>query len=170
MKSRYVQYYVEGEDEEKLVNVLKSKLGAIRPGKVQKLNVTAREISDARLRTLSHGTMAVLIFDTDAGNPEILNRNLEKLKKSFPISEIVTIPQVPNLELELVRSCNVKDIKELLNSRSREEFKSDLLRVSNLERKLKEHEFDISLFWSKTPTAPYQNIENQSEKIKIWPK
>lgn len=167
VKSRYVQYYVEGEDEEKLVNVLKSKLGVIKPGKVQKLNVVGREITDARLRTLSRGTMVVLIFDTDAGNLEILNKNIERLKACSSVSEIVTIPQVFNLEEELIRSCDIKNIRELLNSKSREEFKSDFIRVSNLDSKLLEHKFDIKLFWNKSPTSPYQNIENQSTKVKL---
>ena len=79
MKSKFVQYYVEGEDEEKLINVLKTDLKAIRPGKVQKLNVVAHEITNARLMTLRSGTMVVLVFDTDAGNINILNRNLAVL-------------------------------------------------------------------------------------------
>lgn len=166
MKSNYVQYYVEGEDEEKLISILKSKLGVIRPGKVQKLNVVEHEITDARLRTLSRGTMVVLIFDTDTGHVDILNRNLKKLEACSSISEVVTIPQVPNLEGELVRSCNIRNIEALLNSKSRGEFKSDFIRASNLEKKLQEHQFDINLLWSRRPAPPYQDIENQSSKVK----
>lgn len=39
MRTKFVQYYVEGEDEEKLIQTLKYDLGIIRSGKVQKLNV-----------------------------------------------------------------------------------------------------------------------------------
>lgn len=166
VKSKFVQYYVEGDDEKTLVDVLKTKLGVIKPGKVQKLNVVQQEITDARLRTLSRGTMVVLIFDTDTDQLDILNKNLRRLKACSSVSEIVTIPQVPNLEGELIRSCNIRNIKELLNSKSREEFKSDLIRTSNLEKKLQEHQFNISLFWSKEPPAPYQNIANLSAKVK----
>jgi len=162
-----VQYYVEGEDEEKLINILRSKLRVIKPGKVQKLNVVEHEITDARLRTLSRGTMVVLIFDTDTGYVDILNRNLKKLKECSSISEIVTIPQVPNLEGELVYSCNIRNIEALLNSKSKGKFKSDLIHASNLERKLQEQQFDIHLFWSRTPGPPYQDIENQSERVKL---
>ena len=77
MKSKFVQYYVEGEDEEKLVNVLKTQLGLIRPGKVQKLNVVEQEITNIRLRTLKQGTMVVLVFDTDTGNVDILKKNIK---------------------------------------------------------------------------------------------
>ena len=68
MRTKYVQYYVEGDDEEKLVNVLKNELRVIRPGKVQKMNVVQNEFTDMRLRPLLPGTMVVLIFDVDAGN------------------------------------------------------------------------------------------------------
>lgn len=167
MKSRYVQYYVEGEDEDKLIGVLKRELGLIVPGKVQRLNVVEREISDARLRTLARGTMVVLVFDTDTGHVEILEKNINKLQANSFVSSIVTIPQVPNLEGELIRCCDIRKITELLNSKSREEFKRDLLHVSNLASKLREHKFDVDLFWSGIPTEPYQNIENQSAIVKL---
>lgn len=109
-----------------------------------------------------------MIFDTDTKQVEILNQNIQKLKKCRFVSAIVTIPQVPNLERELVRSCNIRNITELLNSRSRKNFKSDLIHVSNLEHKLIEHEFDLSVFWAQQPEQPYQDIINNSEEIKIY--
>ena len=146
MKSKFVQYYVEGEDEKKLVNVLRTQLGVIKAGKVQKLNVVEHEITNMRLRALTRGTMVVLVFDTDTGNRNILEKNIKILEECSIVSEVVLIPQVPNLEGELVRSCNIKKIEELLNSRTRNEFKSDLIRVSNLDKKLQEKQFDIRLF------------------------
>ena len=83
MKNRYVQYYVEGEDEVKLLNTLKGKMRLIRAGKVQKLNATTCTLTDARLRTLSQNTMVVLIFDTDAGNPEILKKKSGQIKTLY---------------------------------------------------------------------------------------
>lgn len=167
MRTKYVQYYVEGDDEEKLVNVLKNELQVIRPGKVQKMNVVQNEFTEMRLRPLLPGTMAVLIFDVDTGNLETLQKNMKMLKKYPRISEVVTIPQVRKLEDELIRSCDIKKITELLNSKSRSEFKSDIIKVSNLASKLREHSFDINKFWIKKPTFPYEGIINQSEKIKI---
>lgn len=167
VRGRYVQCYVEGEDEKKLIDTLKTKLGVIKPGKVQKLNVVAQEITDMRLRALAPGTMVVLVFDTDTGNPDILKKNIKLLDACTSVSEIVLIPQVPNLEEELVRSCDIKRIEELLKSKSRREFKSDLIRVSNLDAKLQEHQFNINLFWCGSPTTPYQNIENQAAKVKL---
>lgn len=98
MKNICIQYYVEGEDEKKLVSVLKSNMGVIKPGKVQKLNVLQSQITDANLRTLKNGTVVVLVFDTDTGQVELLNKNIRKLKECRFISAIITIPQVPNLE------------------------------------------------------------------------
>lgn len=167
MKSKFVQYYVEGEDEEKLINVLKTDLGVIRPGKVQKLNVIEHTLTNAILMTLRPKTMVVLVFDTDTGKTDILNKNLEKLKKCSVISEIITIPQVSNLEDELVRSCDIKKITELLGSKSIKEFKADFIRVKNLPQKLKEHRFNIKKLWCEQPSHPYQDIINQSEKIKL---
>ena len=167
VKSKYIQYYVEGEDEEKLLSVLKNRLGFIKPGKIQKLNVVTQIITDMRLRTLTRGTMVVLVFDTDRGDVNILKKNIEILGECPSVSEIVQIPQVPNLEKELVRSCNIKKIEELLNSKSRTEFKSDLIHVSNLDKKLRDHQFDINRFWCEKPTPPYQDIENQAARVKI---
>lgn len=166
MKNLNIQYFVEGDDEKKLINTLKNQLGVIKAGKVQKLNVIENKITDNILRTLKEGTIIVLVFDTDTRKTDILNYNITKLNACKFISKVVTIPQVDNLEDELIRSCNIRKITELLNSRSAKDYKSDLIRVSNLDRKLKEHEFNINLFWSKQPDAPYQNIINESEIIK----
>lgn len=167
VKSKFVQYYVEGDDEKKLVDVLKTDLGFIKSGKVQKLNVVEQEITDVRLRTLKRGTMVVLVFDTDTGNVDILKKNIKTLEACPSVSEVVLIPQVANLEAELVRSCNIRKIEELLNSRSKGDFKRDLISVTNLGKKLQEHQFDMNLFWSGRPASPYQNIENQAAKVKL---
>lgn len=166
MRNRNVLYFVEGDDEKKLVNTLKTSMGLICPGKVQKLNVIECKITDLHLRPLAKGTVVVLVFDTDTGNTGRLDKNIEKLKSCSAVSSVVTIPQVPNLEGELVRSCNIKVITELLNSKSPKEYKSDLIRVSNLDQKLKEHQFNINAFWNEKPKPPYHLIENQSTIIK----
>jgi len=46
------------------------------------------------------------------------------------------------------------------------EFKSDLIRITNLDKKLREHKFDINRFWSQQPSAPYQEIINDADSIK----
>ena len=167
MKTKYIQYYVEGPDDKKVIDTLKTKMELVKPGKVDVLNVVTEKITDLRLRTLSPGTMVVLVFDVDAGSRDILNTNIQKLKNCQVVTEVVTIPQVPKLEIELVRSCNIRQIKELLSSRSNDDFKRDVIRVTNLDAKLREHQFDIDQFWSATPTLPYQDILNQAAKVKM---
>lgn len=167
MRSKLIQYYVEGEDDKKIVDALKTDLRCIKPGKSQVLNVVTEKISPMRLRTLAPETMVVLVFDTDAGNVDILKENIRTLQKCNSVSEIVFIPQVPKLEIELVRCCNISRIEELLNSRSEKDFKRDVMRVTNLGAKLKEHKFNIDLFWNSTAPDPYQDIPNQSAKVKL---
>ena len=82
-KERYYQYFVEGEDEKKFVDVLKSDLKLIYPGKVQIFNVTQQKLTRLRMMNLKKGTKVVLIFDTDAGNVSILNENIKFLKKEM---------------------------------------------------------------------------------------
>lgn len=118
------------------------------------------------MRTLSPGTTVVLVFDTDRSDRAILDENLQTLRKHRNVKEIITIPQVSKLEDELVRSCTIRQIKELLNSKTNGEFKHDVLGVTNLDAKLRQYQFDINKFWTATPPAPYQNIPNQAEKIK----
>ena len=167
MKKYIFQYYVEGDDEKHLINVLKNELKMITPGKVQKLNVVDQKITDAMTRAYKDGTVVVMIFDTDTGDVNILNENIAKLKRCSSVSKIITIPQVLNLEDEIVRSCNVRNAKKLLNSRSTKNFKRDFINVSNLGAKLTEHEFNVNLLWSQKPREPYQHIENQSGEVKL---
>ena len=94
MKNTNILYFVEGEDEKKLVNVLKAELKLIKAGKVQVLNVVEEIITDAMLRPLKKDTTVVLVFDTDTRNVGILNYNILRLKECNAVSKIITIPQV----------------------------------------------------------------------------
>lgn len=165
-KNANIQYFVEGEDEKKLVNTLKNDLKVITPGRVQIINVIQNIVSDMILRTFKKGTVVILIFDTDTNNTDTLNKNISNLKKHRNVADIITIPQVKNLEDELKYSCNIRRITELLNSRSVSNFKSDLIHITNLDSKLKEHSFNINRFWSRHPESPYEHITNQANKIK----
>ena len=42
---KYYQYYVEGQDEEKIIQVLKTELQLIEPGKVEKFNVVSEKFT-----------------------------------------------------------------------------------------------------------------------------
>ncbi len=161
------QYYVEGENERKLVDVLKTKMRLIIPGKVQILNVVQEKISEMKLRTLQPGTNLVFVFDTDVGEPTILKENIKKAQSSSNIKKVYCVPQVKNIEDELIRSTDLKSIEELLNSKSKTEFKRDMLRVSNLADKLESHQFDIQKLWVRNPGSPFDEICNDSAQIKF---
>lgn len=162
-----MQYYVEGEDERKLVNALKTDLQVIVPGKVDVFNVTSKIITNARLITLKPKTIVVLIFDTDVGNNKILNKNIETLQKCKNIISIITVPQNKNLEDELVASCNIRNAIDLLGSQGRKKFKTDFIRISNLSSKLVEKGFNIEKIWLSNGTGEFVGVINQSEKIKL---
>ena len=89
-------------------------------------------------------------------------------QNSSNVKEIICITQVKNLEEELVRSCNIKSAQELTSSKSLTNYKRDIKNITHLDKKLKEHNFDIEKFWSKNDSAyEREGIKNEAEKIKI---
>lgn len=127
-KEKYYQYFVEGEDEKKLVDVLKSDMKLIVSGKSQVFNVTQQKLTRLRVMNLKPGTTVVLIFDADAGNLQILKDNINFLHKEKVVSEVICVIQVRNLEDELIRCCNIRQIKELLGSKSEKDHLPELWR------------------------------------------
>ena len=160
------QYFVEGETEERIISVLKTDFRCIQPGKVKVLTVVAKRITLAQVSTLRHNTVLILVFDTDTKDSSILKENITFLRRQSMIRQVVCIPQVRNLEEELVRSCTISRIKELLSSRSNSDFKNDVCRCSSLVGALRNHAFAIQTFWSISPTGPFSDIPNESAIIK----
>lgn len=165
-KCKYYHYFVEGQDEEKIVKVLKTDLQCIVPGKVQVFNVVQQKLTKLRLMSLKPETTVILIFDTDAGNPSILLDNIKFLKSNCNVKDVLCIMQVKNLEDELIRSCDIKQIKELTGSKSNKEYKHDLIKDSNFNRKLIKHNFNLELFWNSVDET-FGNIQNDAEKVKF---
>lgn len=159
-KEKYYQYFVEGEDEKKLVDVLKSDMKLIVSGKSQVFNVTQQKLTRLRVMNLKPGTTVVLIFDADAGNLQILKDNINFLHKEKVVSEVICVIQVRNLEDELIRCCNIRQIKELLGSKSEKEYKTDLIKEKSLAKKLTEKKFDINLLWIMSDTGKYIEISD----------
>lgn len=160
-------YLVEGDDDKKVVNTLKSELRLIIPGRVEKFNVVQDKLNKKYIRTLKRGTTVVLVFDVDAGNISILEENIKFLKQQSVVKNVICITQVMNLEEELVRSCSIKEIKELTKSKSNRDFKRDVLRISNFESRLKACRFEISKFWNSKSQSQYSHIINEANKIKL---
>lgn len=72
-------YFVEGEDEECLINVLKSDIQCIQTGKVHVFNVIQNRFTKLRVRNFSMNTVAIFVFDTDVEtNLDILRANIEQ--------------------------------------------------------------------------------------------
>ncbi|MEL3906378.1 MAG: hypothetical protein P1P65_05045 [Treponema sp.] len=159
-------YLVEGETEAKIVKTLKEKY--IVSGKVVVLH--QKRISTTLLRTLTANSNVILVFDTDVvSTKQIIKNNIETLQTYGQNIHLILIPQINNLEDELVFSTSVKNIKELLNSKSNTEFKSDLLKEQNCLKKLQEKQFDIHKFWSRKADehSVFHEYDNHSNLIKI---
>jgi hypothetical protein len=163
---RYIQYFVEGEDEEKVLAVLKTEMQLIVPGKVNKLNVVQDKISKARLMNLRPETSVVLVFDTDTSSANVLKENIAILKKTASVQSILCVTQVMNLEDELIRSCDIRNIRELTGSRTDSEYKRYLIKAGNLAALFKKHGFDIKKFWIREATGIFSEFKNDSSLIK----
>ena len=166
MKREQYHYFVEGEDDRKVVNTLKTDLQWIKPGKVQVFNVIEEGLTSLITRTLKPGTIVVLVFDTDTGKKNTLLKNIRFLQKDSNVKQVLCIMQVKNLEDEFLRSCAISQIKELTGSKSNSDYKRDLLRQSNLADKLKKHQFQFEKFWNSSDKV-YESICNDSAQIKI---
>ena len=166
MKREQYHYFVEGEDDRKVVNILKTDLQWIKPGKVQVFNVIEEELTSLITRTLKPGTIVVLVFDTDTGKKNTLLKNIRFLQKDSNVKQVLCIMQVKNLEDEFLRSCAISQIKELTGSKSNSDYKRDLLRQSNLADNLKKHQFQFEKFWNSSDKV-YESICNDSAQIKI---
>ena len=159
------QYYVEGEDEKKFLEVLRTDLQVIQPGKIQVFNVASKFITKTRLLALKQGTTVVLVFDTDEVNEAILQQNIALIASMPNVSEVLTVLQVRNLEDELVRSCNIKKVEELVNARNKGEFKSRFINISNLAVVLKKNGFDPKKLWRKEADNLKKRVPNCGNKV-----
>lgn len=89
------------------------------------------------------------------------------MRKEQNIKEVICITQVKNLEDELIRSCDIRQIKELTGSKSNKNYKHDMIKDSRLDKKLIEHRFDLVKFWNLTAEGTFKEIKNEAYKVKI---
>lgn len=92
---------------------------------------------------------------------------LDRSKRDRHLKDFLFVLQVPNLEGELIRSCNISRIKDLLNSKSDSDFKTDIVQAKGLHNTLKRHGFNIDKFWCTTPQNDFAQYENSSHKVKL---
>lgn len=160
-----LHYFVEGETERKLIETTKNKY--LYSGKIKVMNIIQNKIPNSILRTLERETIVILVFDTDIEKIDILDENIKLIKNSNNVRDIIFIPQIKNLEDELVYSTNISKIIDLLESKSKKDFKNDFINCNNLMRKLEEKEFKISKLWSREATGIYKKYKNKSKEIKL---
>lgn len=164
------RYLVEGECEEKLVNELKKpKINKILSGKVEVLNVINEEITNLRLINIKKNSIIILVYDIDIEKTEILERNIEKLKK-YGFKKIIHIQSINNFEDEIIYATNINKINDMFNTTSISSFKKEFIRHQNILHKLETIHFDYNKLWSRKNTKlPFEKYSNNKdlEYIKI---
>lgn len=148
-----VRYFVEGQSEEKLFNELK-RHGLILPGKVTVFNALQNRIA-SRVTTFTAGSVIVFAFDTDKGFNDVLMSNIRTILTHVSSSKVICLPQVENLEDELIKACSkIANVKEITRSKSTKDFKPDFISCNNLYERLLDCRFDLSRIWiSELPRA-----------------
>ena len=105
------------------------------------------------------------VFEKNINTEKLKNKLEENIKILSSISQIVIIEQNKNLEDELKRATNVKEIREILNSKSNKDWKRDMLNTINLLEKLEKKNFQISKFWINN--SQILKLANNSYIIRI---
>ncbi len=160
------KYYVEGYTEKRLVEVLSREKKLIKSGKIEIFNVSQKILRDRKILALLDNTIVVFVFDTDCKGLDKLIANKEKLMKSNTVKDVVYIAQVRNLEDEIMRSCQLKNINDLLGTRNEKEFKKKFKECRNLSSKLEKYRFDFDKLWITKPSGEFMEINNNWGKIK----
>lgn len=167
---KHYYYFVEGENEKQLINVLKREFQTIPSGRVKTLNVLTHPISNAEIINLQSNSTVIFVFDTDDDSVkfDILYENKRLLKEKGRVKHIYCITQVRNIEDEIVRATDINDIRDLLSSRSKKNFKTAFNRIGleKLAKKMEEHHFDMTLLWSQQPTGKFSEIRNEMDEIR----
>ena len=70
-----LHYFVEGENERKLIETIKNKY--LYSGKIKIINTIQNKVPNSILRTLERETVVVLIFDTDVEKIDVLDENIK---------------------------------------------------------------------------------------------
>ncbi len=150
--AKLYQYFVEGECEEKLINIYKAPpYNYFVPGKVEVFNFVNKFITKNRILNLKPETNIILIYDTDVEDIERLRANIDMLRK-YGYKNIYHIQSIKTFEDEIVFSTDMKKIDELFNTKSNSEFKTQFLREKelNLVNRLEKHYFSLDDIWTRS--------------------
>ena len=166
MGTKRILYFVEGQCEEKLINALKREPSLVQPGKCKVFNPISAKLTPNDFISIPIGSVIVFVFDTDVANADILRHNLKMIKKYGPRCEAVLVPQVKNIEDELLRATIAKKIEDLTKSKSLSNFKTDFCSLKNCRAVLENHKLNMQELWSKNPDGVFEEYPQQSSKIK----
>ena len=97
-----------------------------------------------------------------------LKKNLELLSRYCGKLKIVFLPQVLNLEEELVRCTDVKKITELTKSGSVKNFKTDFckMRTKDCRIMLDRHKLEYARLWMTRCPGVFDFVENNGAQVK----
>ena len=82
-------------------------------------------------------------------------------------TKLVFLPQVMNLEDELVRCTDIRSITELTRSKSTKDFKRDFCAMTNCRSALDRHQLDVLGLWTQNPPEVFRFIPSNSNTIKL---
>lgn len=151
-----------------MIHALKQEPGKLIPGKVKVYNVIQKMIPKSHLLSVQPGTIVTFVFDTDIPVSKYLKKNIESLEKYCIKTQIVYLPQVMNLEDELVRCTDVKKVSELTKSNGNKNFKADFCRMKSQECRnmLEHHGIDVSKLWTTCPPDVFGFVQRNCSQIK----
>lgn len=165
-KNEVIQYFVEGECEQKFINSYKmGPCSFLKPGKVEILNMVNNRITKARARSIKQNTVVVLVYDIDQGNPTLLEENIRTLKECS-LTKVIHVQSVKCFEDEVIRSTKIKKIDEMFSTQGKENFKTAFINHGDIVAKLKKVDFNQSLFWTTVfndgPFSKYVSVSSLS--------
>lgn len=166
MKSNCI-YFVEGKCEATLLAALKEQPQKVVPGRVKVFNIITNLIPRSQLVTIQSGTTVVFVFDTDVPVTEALKKNIELVSTYCSKTKVVFLPQVKNLEDELVRCTDISSVTELTRSKSVKDFKRDFCALTNCRDVLNRHQLDVLRLWTQNPPEVFRFVSVNSNLIKI---
>ncbi len=160
-------YFVEGKCEATLLAALKERPQKILSGRVKIFNVITNLIPRSQLVTIQAGTTVVFVFDTDVSVTEFLKKNIALISTYCSKTKVIFLPQVTNLEDELVRCTDIRNISELTHSKSTKDFKRDFCAITNCRDVLNRHQLDVLQLWTQNPPEVFSFVPANSNLIKV---
>lgn len=160
---------MEGPCEQQLIAALKESPPMLIPGKVKVYNVIQKLIPKSLMLSIQPETAVVLVFDVDVSQTVTLRKNIELLNRYCKKISIVFLPQVMNLEDELVRCTDVHKVMELTQSKGLRNFKTDFCKLKSKDCRvmLDRHRLNIDNLWMMKTPSVFAFVQNNGEQIKV---